>query len=263
MFDLHCHILPGIDDGPKELEDSLQLARLAVQEGITHVVATPHHKNGLWDNEKEEILEHVEKLQQQLDAEKIPLTIFPGQEVRIHGELLENIDANTIQFIDEQEQYLLIEFPTKSVPAYTDRLFYELMQKGVVPIIVHPERNRIFYKEPDRLKSLVEKGALAQLTAGSYTGAFGQTIQTFSRQLIEADLVHFMASDAHDATKRPFLMKDAYEQLTTEFGQGKVDHFQQITQDILNGVWVVPSSPTHIQKQKLFSFRTFRKKRKK
>lgn len=263
MFDLHSHILPGIDDGPKEMEGSLQLARLAVQEGITHVVATPHHKNGLWDNEKEQIVEHVKKLQYELDAKQIPLTIFPGQEVRIHGELLENIEANQIQFIDEQEQYLLIEFPTKSVPVYTDRLFYELMQKGVVPIIVHPERNRIFYKEPDRLKSLVEKGALAQLTAGSYTGGFGQTIQTFSRQLIEADLVHFIASDAHDAVKRPFLMRDAYEQVTNEFGQIKVDQFQQTTQDILNGVWVIPPSPSSIQKQKLFSLKIFQKKRKK
>ena len=250
MIDLHCHILPGIDDGAKDIEDSLAMARMAVAEGVTHILATPHYKNGRWTNEKDVINKQVEILQQELDSRAIPLTIFPGQEVRIVGELIEDISENKIQFIDEGSQFLLIEFPTATIPAFTDSLFFELQKTGITPIIVHPERNHAILTDPNELLSLIEKGALAQLTAGSYVGSFGKKIQKFSKQLIEADLVHFIASDAHNTTSRSFYMKEAYQQLEKEFSLKKAENFQQVTKDIINGELIIPNAPKKIKQPK-------------
>lgn len=250
MIDLHCHILPGVDDGAKNMDDSLAMARVAVAEGITHILATPHYKNGRWDNEKIDIQKSIEKLQYELNNRDIPLTIFPGQEVRIVGELIEDIEEDKIQFIDEADHYLLIEFPTATIPAFTDSLFFKLQTKGITPVIVHPERNRAILSDSNELLKLVEKGALAQLTAGSYVGSFGKKIQKFSKQLVEADLVHFIASDAHNITTRPFYMKEAYRKLEKEFGEQKVHQFKQITKDLINGEIIVTNPPNEVKKTK-------------
>lgn len=250
MIELHCHILPGIDDGAKDIEDSIDMARAAVAEGITHILATPHYKNGHWDNEKKDILVLVDELQEELDARDIPLTIFPGQEVRINGELFEDLKEDKIQFIDEGNQYVLIEFPTSSIPAYTESLFFELQKEGITPIIVHPERNRAVLKDPNVLLPFIEKGALAQLTAASYTGGFGKSIQKVSKQLVEANLVHFIASDAHNISSRSFHMKEAFRKLEKEFGREKVNEYQQVTKDLVNGEVIVSPTPRTVKQPK-------------
>lgn len=250
MIDLHCHILPSIDDGAKSIEDSIDMAREAVAEGITHIVATPHYKNGHWDNEKKDILLLVDELQEELDARGIPLTIFPGQEVRINGELFEDLKEDKIQFIDESKQYVLIEFPTPSVPAYSESLFFELQKEGIIPIIVHPERNRAVLNDPNVLLPFIEKGALAQLTASSYVGGFGKSIQKLSKQLIEANLVHFIASDAHNISSRAFYMDEAYQKLEKEFGREKVEEYHQVTKDLINGELIIPPTARKVKKIK-------------
>lgn len=250
MIDLHCHILPGVDDGAQTLEDSLAMAHAAVAEGITHILVTPHHQNGTFINEKNEINHHMLELQSELDARKIPITLFPGQEVRIYGELLKEIEENKIQFVDEEHQYLLIEFPTISVPAYTENLFFELSKKKITPVIVHPERNQVFIDNPNALRPYIEKGALSQLTASSYLGKFGKKIQKVSKQMLEADLVHFIASDAHNTTSRNFLLKEAYAKLNKEFGNNKVVEFKQMTKDLINGEAVNVNIPKKVKKLK-------------
>lgn len=252
MIDLHCHILPGIDDGAKTVEESLKMAQLAVEEGITHILATPHHKNRNWNNDKQDVIKFVEELQKAIDEADIDLTIFPGQEVRIYGDILQDIKDDKILFIDEQQQYLLIEFPTSSIPSYTERLFYNLLSEGITPIIVHPERNREIQEHPNRLKTLVDKGALAQLTAASYTGGFGKQIQKLSEQFVGADLVHFIASDAHNVKNRAFHMKSSFEKLEKEFGNLKVKEFENITKELVNGDVVVAPTPSLIKKKKFF-----------
>lgn len=252
MLDLHCHILPGVDDGAKTIDDSIEMAKLAVNEGITHVLATPHHKNRNWNNEKEKVIHLVNELQNELNELGLPLTIFPGQEVRIYGEIIQDIEEDNILFTDEQNQYLLIEFPTQNIPTYTERLFYDLESNGITPIIVHPERNREILEHPNRLKSLVDKGALAQLTAASYTGGFGKQIQKLSDQLLEANLVHFFASDAHNVTNRSFHMREAYEKLEKDFGKETLKTFQQTTKDLLNGDTVIAPTASLVKKKKFF-----------
>lgn len=252
MIDLHCHILPGIDDGAQSLEDSLAMAHMAVAEGITHILVTPHHKNGVFINEKNEINQKLIELQNEFDLREIPISLFPGQEVRINGELMEEIADGKIQFIDEEDQYLLIEFPTMSVPAYSENLFFELSKKGIIPIIVHPERNQVFMDNPNALKPFIERGALAQLTAGSYLGKFGKKIQKVSKQMLEANLVHFIASDAHNTASRSFLMKAAYDKLGQDFGNRKAESFKQLTKDLINGEIINVNAPKNVKEHKIF-----------
>lgn len=249
MIDLLCHILPGVDDGARTLEESITMARYAVKEGITHVLATPHHMSGAWRNEKQTIAHLVEELQTELDARNIPLTVFPGQEVRIYDELLEDIEKNKIQFIDEQNRYLLIAFPPTEIPRGAGQLIFDLQVKGIIPVIVHPELNKAIQQQPRRLKRLVDKGALVQLTAGSYTGSYGKQVKKLSSQLIAANLVHFIASDAHD---NAFQMKKAYRMLEKEYSEDRVEEFERTTKLILNGEYVVPPEPQSIVQSKSF-----------
>lgn len=252
MFDLHCHILPGVDDGARTMEDSLDMARMAVDEGITHILVTPHHMNRDWINNKRSVIELMKVVQAEIDTEGIPLTLFPGQEIRIYGEILDDIARDNILFVDETHQYVMIEFPTSTIPSFTERLFYDLQSNGKTPIIVHPERNRVIQESPNKLKKLVDKGVLTQLTAASYTGALGKKVQKLSRQMIEANLVHFIASDAHNTTNRAFHMKEAYELLAKDYGRGKRNEFHQMTKDLLNGEVVIPPSPQSISTKRFF-----------
>lgn len=252
MIDLHCHILPGIDDGARNWDESVAMARLAVNEGITHILATPHHMNRSWINPKQVVIPLVNELQDRLDAEEIPLTIFPGQEVRLHGEIMRSINENEVCFIDEDNQYVLIEFPTPEVPAYAERLFYEMQTQQITPIIVHPERNHAILKDPNILYDFASRGVLAQLTAASYLGAFGKEIERVSHQMIEANLVHFLASDAHNMTNRKFHMQEAFEKLVKEFGENKAQQFDQTTRNLVNGDPVIGPDPKEIEDKKRF-----------
>lgn len=252
MIDLHCHILPGIDDGAKNWDESLKMARLAVSEGITHILATPHHMNRSWINPKQVVESLTSELQDRLDAENIPLTIFPGQEVRLHGEIIKNINNNEISFIDETNKYLLIEFPTAEVPAYADRLFYEMQTNQITPVIVHPERNHAILKDPNILYEFANRGIMSQVTAASYVGKFGKEIEKLSFQLIEHNLAHFIASDAHNTTNRLFYMKEAMQKLEKDFGKEKVHFFYQTTRDLINGDTVRLSEAIKIEGKRKF-----------
>lgn len=235
MIDLHCHILNGVDDGAQTLEDSIDMAKAAVESGITHVLCTPHHNNGKFTNPKHCVIPRVKKLQQILDEKKIPLTLFEGQEVRITGELLQEIEQDNILFVDVTDRYLLIEFPTMDVAKYSEKIFIALRSLGITPVIVHPERNVVFRENPNYLTTFLDMGALAQLTAPSYTGFFGKKIQKTAKLMVKHNLVHTVASDAHGVKKRPFLLKEAYEQIEKDFGSEKVKQFQQVAKNMGNG----------------------------
>jgi len=222
MIDIHCHILPGIDDGAQTIEDSILMAKEAVQEGIRTIIATPHHKNNQYINEKTSILEKVSYLNQQLVKEDIPLKILPGQENRLYGEILEDyLEGGKILPLAESS-YLFIEFPSGHVPRYAERLLFEIQTEGLLPIIVHPERNQELIENPDMLYKFVKNGALTQVTAGSVCGYFGKKIKKFSHQLIEANLTHFIASDAHNVSSRSFKMAEAMDAVERNFGHDMV-----------------------------------------
>lgn len=235
MVDLHCHLLPGIDDGSKSMAVSLQLAREATENGITHALLTPHHMNGHYVNHKRDVVRQTKEFQGQLKRHNIPLTVFPGQEVRINGDLLMALDQDDILFADTGNKYLMLEFPDDDVPHYTNQMIFELQQRGIVPVIVHPERNTKIIAHPDLIYQLLEKGCLSQITASSYVGTFGKKVENFSRQLIEAGQGYVFASDAHDLPGRKYEMRQAFSKLRQEFDVEFVDRYQQNARLIING----------------------------
>lgn len=235
MIDLHCHILPGVDDGAQTIEDSLKMAKKAVSQGITHLMCTPHHNNGKYSNPASQIIAKVDELQQVLDENDIPLTLLEGQEVRITGSLLDDIQRQEILFTDLDNKYLLIEFPSGDVPEYSEQLFFELMSHGHVPVIVHPERNAVFRKDPNELLRFLQMGVLTQLTAPSIVGTFGKEIQKTAKLMLKHNMLHMVASDAHNLRHRTFLMKEAYQEIYKIGGARMVEEMQQTAKDLVNG----------------------------
>lgn len=250
VIDIHCHILPNIDDGPDNIELSLAMARKAVEEGITHIIATPHHRNGQFDNVKADILIEVQKLNERLKQENIPVTILPGQETRINGEMLADYENSNILTLNDTNRYVFVEFPPNDVPAYTSHLLFELKMKGLIPVIVHPERNRAFIEKPNRLYRLIKDGSLSQVTAASIVGMFGKKIQKFSLELIEHSLVHFIASDAHNVTSRSFHMRKAFQEISKEFGFDVADEFQTNAIQLMNGEDIYVQEPVEFRRKK-------------
>ncbi len=252
LVDIHCHILPGVDDGAQTLEASLEMARVAVSEGITHILCTPHHNNGVYLNPKNEVIVKVADLQDELDKAEIPLTLFEGQEVRLSPDLLRRISQNEILFTDLEDTYILIEFPSMEVPMYAHRALFELCTNGYTPIIVHPERNAQLMKNPNLMIPFIEMGCLAQVTCGSYIGQFGKEIQKVAKAMIEHNLVHMLASDAHNTKGRSFHTQAAYDKLEKEFGLEKRESYQQTVKDVVNGDKTIKPPPTEYKKK--FSF---------
>ncbi|WP_102026503.1 tyrosine-protein phosphatase [Salirhabdus sp. Marseille-P4669] len=253
MIDIHCHILPGVDDGPQMIMNSIVMAQAALDEGICTIIATPHHLNGKYTNTKLDIVKNVELLNQALLEESIPLTIIPGQETRINGDLVERLQQDEILPLNDSK-YVFVEFPSNHVPHYTSQLFFDIQVAGYTPVVVHPERNSTLIQDPDKLYRLVKNGALTQVTASSLIGKFGKKIQKFSTEIVEANLTHFIASDAHNTTSRGFYLRDAYDYIKREFGNGLVFQFMENAESLLDGRAVVGDQPNRIKKKKLFGF---------
>lgn len=259
MIDIHCHILPDIDDGAQTLKESMEMAKLAVQEGITSIIATPHHKNGNYENTKRVILQKVEELNTILEMGEIPLQILPGQETRIHEELLEDYENDEILTLNSIGKHLFVELPSAYVPRYTEQLLYDIQLNGLTPIIVHPERNAELMRNPDILYGLVKKGALTQLTAASVAGYFGKPIKKFSLQLIEANLTHFIASDAHNVSNRGFKITEALDEVEKRYGVDMVYYFTENAELLVEGKHPYRDIPEKIKRKKILGLFNFNK----
>ncbi len=250
MIDIHCHILPGVDDGPKTLDDALKMAELAVEEGITEIIATPHHLNGAYENTKETIIDRVNQFNEELQAANIPLVVLQGQETRIHGEMVKSIADGDILTLTDDNKYVFIELPSNHVPRYTSQLIYDLQLNRLTPIIVHPERNSEIIETPDLLYKLVKNGALTQVTASSITGHFGKKIKKFSNELIKHKLIHFVASDAHNTSSRSFRLREAMETVEKQFGTSHRYFFQENAELLVRGSHVYTEPPERVVRKK-------------
>src|SRR5688572_4743544 len=171
MIDIHSHIMPEIDDGARTMEEAVEMARIAAADGIEQMVSTPHMFNGLSHNpEPAEILDRIAALNEAVAA--TGLKILPGNEVHISHEIAEQATNNRVTKIN-QRNYMLVEFPQLTVPIGADELFYKLLLHGVLPILVHPERNSQLQARPGIVAGFVERGVMIQVTAMSVTGEFG------------------------------------------------------------------------------------------
>lgn len=250
MIDLHCHILPGVDDGSPDIETSLRLAKVAVEQGITHMLLTPHDMDGEYLNHKSDVIEKTKAFQTALDQNQISLSVYPGQEVHITGELLQAINRDDILFADEGNRYLILELPHNEVPEYTNKMLFSLQSRGITPVLVHPERNQGFIQNPKQLYEFVNQGCLTQLTASSYVGVFGEHVQQFTEQIVDAGLGFVFASDAHNLKGRNFKMTQAFEKLEKVKGVRFAEKYKENAKSIINGDDVIYGEIHHIQGKK-------------
>ncbi len=217
MVDLHCHILPGLDDGPATMEVSIAMAESAIADGITHVVAAPHSSNEYFFD-----FAQVRQLRDELQAKVGDrLKIATGCDFHLNPENLVSLRKDARQYCINQRDFLLVEFNEFSIPPSMDQTLHEIQLAGVQPVITHPERNAILRSRPERLKKWVCQGCFAQVTGGALTGSFGAGPRQEALRWIGEGLIHFVASDAHNTRTRPLRLQPAYNVVVDRFGEEK------------------------------------------
>lgn len=216
MIDLHCHILPGLDDGPDDLDGAVKIAKAAVKEGVQTIVATPHCYNGVFCSTAERIDEGCRQLNDELVARKVPLLVLPGSEIRITNETVQLWEENMLVGINGNRHILLLELPNLFILEGINLLIRRLVDKGIQPIIAHPERNPVILKQPEVVESLLYHGAIMQITAGSLLGDFGRYSEACAERMCLADQVAIVASDVHPGRKNR--LKGAHKRLVRLLG---------------------------------------------
>lgn len=213
FVDIHCHLLPGIDDGAKDMAESLAMARIAVDEGTTTIICTPHQLGNFGHNHGNDIRLRVTELQKQLDAAELPLKVLPGADVRIEPSMIAGLASGEILTLGDHRRHVLLELPHE-IYLPLEPVLEELARHKLVGILSHPERNEGILRRPDLLAPLVDKGCLLQITAGSLCGTFGPACQQMTEKLLAEGLVHFVATDAHGPRSRRPLMGRAFARVT-------------------------------------------------
>lgn len=236
MIDTHLHILPGIDDGPVTMEESVALARVLVLEGIHTAIATPHYNDQFPQRSAAEVKERVNELQQEIDHRGILLRLFAGHEALIKPGLVDDIQAGRLATLNGS-RYLLLELWSNTWLSETERVIFELRAFGITPILAHTERYPVFQKDLERLASLRRQGVLIQITASSLVGMQGRTAQRLAEKLLKRGLVHCIASDAHGLNRRPPAIMQGLGRVVQVIGQAKT---QQLIEEwprmIINNV---------------------------
>jgi protein-tyrosine phosphatase len=203
MIDFHTHILPGIDDGSKDVEMSLEMIKLSENEGVKQICLTPHFIVGEYEISKELYEKKLIELKNQYSSQSIDF--LSGLEVYINPEIAQYYRDKKIWGYNNS-RYLLVELPMQQFPIYTEKVFYQLRLEGAIPVIAHPERNLSIIKDRGLLENLIEQGTIVQMNSGSLTGSYGSTVKNFAEELVKMNMVHIIGSDAHNDTKRaPFL----------------------------------------------------------
>lgn len=211
VIDIHCHILPGIDDGADDWEQSIRMARLAADDGISGIVCTPHWSPAFPGNTRDAILPLVDEFRERLRRENIKLDLFAGCEVVISFGLESMFESGELLTVNDGGAFALVETPYEIIPPNVERLFWMMQVKGITPIMAHPERNARLIRDPMILMKWVEAGVLVQITAGSLAGIFGGDVRDYALDLLRRRMVHFVASDAHNAGRRAPALSEARE----------------------------------------------------
>lgn len=224
MIDLHAHILPGFDDGASDMDESIRMCRIAESDGISTIVATPHTGNGVYMNGRDRILSGVATLNHKLKEEGIRLEIRPGADVHVNHDIAKMMDGGNVMTVNDKGRHMMIELPHQVIPPHFEDWIFAIKLKGITPIITHPERNLIVEKNIEQLLRWVKLGALVQITAMSVTGRFGNSVQRSAREMLERNLVHVIATDAHSVSGRPPILSHARHAAAKLIGDTKAGH---------------------------------------
>jgi protein-tyrosine phosphatase len=215
MVDIHCHILPGLDDGAESLEIAQAMCEMAIADGITHVVGTPHASPNY------RFSPHLnDRLCAELQALFAGrLVLATGCDFHLSFENLQDIRYDPARFTLNQKSYLLVEFADYSIPASLDQSLHEFHLAGLYPIITHPERNPLIRAQPERLYKWLRQGCYTQITAQSLLGRFGKSAQDAAERWLAEGAIHFIASDAHNVTSRPLRLKETFDRVAAAHGE--------------------------------------------
>jgi protein-tyrosine phosphatase len=275
MIDLHSHILPNLDDGPRTMEDSIQMCRISYHDGIRTIVATPHILPGIYKNDRSTILTKLHELNdalvqsaichpqsaKSLDSaistlrsrataedgripclsgrqaqSAIPLRVLPGADVHFSSDILQRYEKGEIVTVNDRGRYLMVEFAFQGIPYQAEEVLFQLLTKGIIPIISHPERNMEIGQRPQRYYEMIRMGCLGQVTAMSLTGEFGPGVRRIAEKLLSKRLLHIIASDAHSIDRRPPILSAAVG--VAEKMVGKEEAYKMVTeypQAVLDG----------------------------
>jgi protein-tyrosine phosphatase len=215
MVDIHCHILPDLDDGADSMEVACAMAEMAIEDGITHVIGTPHASPS-WKFDPLVVKQRRDELQARFEGR---LTLATGCDFHLSYENLQDIQHDPWRYTLNQKNYLLVEFADFAIPPSLDQALHELQLVGITPIVTHPERNPLIRTQQQRLDKWLRQGCYVQVTAQSVLGRFGPTAEASAKRWIDEGRVHFLASDAHNTASRPLLLKEAFDYVSKRWGK--------------------------------------------
>ena len=245
MYDLHAHILPGVDDGAKIAQDTVDMARVAAEHGTKVILTTPHRKDVTENWSVQHITDLLADMNDQIQSQGIELTLLQGMENHLDIDLPDEI-AKGRALPMNGSRYILVEMPFFGRPNYVEDVLFKIQVQGLTPVLAHPERIEAFQRDPELLVSFVARGMLSQITAGSVVGHFGTKVKRFTRTLLQRGLVHVIASDTHfpDGPRFPSLLSGV-EDATKIIGIEKAQAMVVTTpKAILENLDVEVESPT-------------------
>jgi protein-tyrosine phosphatase len=217
MIDLHTHILPGVDDGAVDLSTALDMARMAVDDGIQVMACTPHFMPGMYDNQSHDILRRVAEFSARLDDANIALKVVAGCDAHIRPDFMECLREGKILTLNDS-RYVLFEPPHNIAPQRLEELLFNIVASNYVPILTHPERLKWIEQQFSIFEELFKLGVWMQITAGSLTGRFGARPKYWAQKMLAQGMVHILASDAHNLKSRPPILSEAFEIAKQEVG---------------------------------------------
>lgn len=223
MIDLHCHILPGIDDGASDLGVSLDIARASVADGVSVVACTPHILPGVYQNSGPQIRRAVTQLQEALDLESIPLRLVTGADNHMVAGFADGIQSGHLLSLADS-RYVLVEPPHHVAPPRLEDFFFKLLVAGYVPVLTHPERLSWIKAHYAVIQRLAQAGVWMQITAGSLTGSFGRTALYWAQRMLDDRCVHILATDAHDLRRRPPILSKGRDLAAARVGADEAKH---------------------------------------
>jgi protein-tyrosine phosphatase len=215
LIDIHTHILPGIDDGARNINESLEILRELINQGVTEVIATPHIITGVYNNTKKIIDKKIEKLKSEIIANKLPIKLYKGAELYYEPNIIEKTKQEELNLAGSK--YILIESDLQRFPDNFEETLYQFQVAGYVPILAHAERFTPFLNDFNHLIDIANRGILVQINSGSFFGDYGENVQKLAHKILQTGCVHFIASDVHGPKKRPIMLKEVYQFLSENY----------------------------------------------
>jgi protein-tyrosine phosphatase len=260
VIDLHTHILPGVDDGVKTMDDAVLFARMAAGDGVKTIVATPHYREGFYINTREDVVAGVAAVNERLKSEGVPVSVLPGAEVHVSADIIERIKSGHAPTLADNGRTVLFELSMSQYPIDLENLVFRMRLAGLQILFAHPERIRYFQDDVSRYESVIRLGSYGQITSGSVSGTFGPDVQEFSEEITRKGLVHVVASDAHNTRGRPPVLSAAVDRLASWVG---LDVARRMADDIprtlLSGVDPEIPEPTPTVRKRGLAARLFRR----